>query len=77
MQEQISSGDDEKSLKILTPRRQCGILLKGCEELNWNHLRSTPDRSETHGIAERAFCHHLQDKESREHDCCETQGEDG
>ena len=25
-----------------------------CEELSWNHCTSTPHRSETHGIAERA-----------------------
>ena len=28
--------------------------MKACEELNWNHERSTPHRSETHGDAERA-----------------------
>ena len=28
--------------------------MKACEELNWNHERSTPRRSETNGIAERA-----------------------
>ena len=27
---------------------------KSCEELSWNHCTSTPHRSETHGIAERA-----------------------
>ena len=27
---------------------------KACEELTWNHCASTPHRSETHGIAERA-----------------------
>ena len=27
---------------------------KACEELSWNHCASTPHRSETHGIAERA-----------------------
>ena len=29
-------------------------LAKACEELSWNHCASTPHRSETHGIAERA-----------------------
>ena len=29
-------------------------VIKACEELNWNHERSTPHRSATHGIAERA-----------------------
>ena len=27
---------------------------KVCEDLSWNHCTSTPHRSETHGIAERA-----------------------
>ena len=27
---------------------------KGCEDLYWNHCTSTPHRSETNGIAERA-----------------------
>ena len=27
---------------------------KSCEESSWNHCTSTPHRSETHGIAERA-----------------------
>ena len=30
---------------------ECG---KSCEELSWNHCTSTPHRSETNGIAERA-----------------------
>ena len=29
-------------------------LKKACEDLSWNHCTSTPHRSETHGIAERA-----------------------
>ena len=29
---------------------------KACEDLSWNHCTSTPHRSETHGIAERAVC---------------------
>ena len=29
-------------------------FIHACEELNWNHERSTPRRSETHGIAEGA-----------------------
>ena len=28
---------------------------KSCERLSWNHRTSTPHRSETSGIAERAF----------------------
>ena len=27
---------------------------KACEDLSWNHCTSTPDKSETNGIAERA-----------------------
>ena len=27
---------------------------KACEELSWNHCKSTPHRSETNGVAERA-----------------------
>ena len=27
---------------------------KACEDLSWNHRTSTPHRSETNGIAERA-----------------------
>ena len=29
---------------------------KACEDLSWNHCSSTPHRSETNGIAERAAC---------------------
>ena len=29
---------------------------KACEDLSWNHCTSTPHRSETNGIAERAVC---------------------
>ena len=29
---------------------------KSCENLSWNHCTSTPNRSETNGIAERAVC---------------------
>ena len=29
-------------------------FVKGCEDLSWNHCTSTPQRSETRGIAERA-----------------------
>ena len=59
MQNQISSGDDEKSSKLPAPRRKSEIhlyrhsveFINACVELNWNHERSTPLRSETHGIA--------------------------
>ena len=29
---------------------------RACEDLSWNHCTSTPHRSETNGIAERAVC---------------------
>ena len=29
---------------------------KACEDLSWNHCTSTPHRSETDGIAQRAVC---------------------
>ena len=48
---------------VRTPRRKSEISLytdntlesiEFCEELHWNHERSTPRRSETNGIAWRA-----------------------
>ena len=58
----ISSRDDEKPSKLHTPRINPRSIyadnslefIKACEELNWNHGRSTPRRSETKEIAERA-----------------------
>ena len=49
-------------MKFLEPTRKPKVILtdnsvefgKSCEELSWNHCTSTPHRSETHGIAERA-----------------------
>ena len=52
-----------KSLqKFLEPTRKPKVIYtdnslefgKSCEELSWNHCTSTPHRSETSGIAERA-----------------------
>ena len=48
--------------KFLEPTRKPKVIYtdnalefgKACEELTWNHCRSTPHRSETNGIAERA-----------------------
>ena len=62
MQNQISSGDNEKPSKILTPRINPRSIktdnslefMRACKELNWNHERSSPRRSETKEIAERA-----------------------
>ena len=59
MQHQISSGDDEKSQNI------CCVQKKNQDpfvrtshwdffKLSWSHERSTPQRFETNGIAERA-----------------------
>ena len=54
---------DKGSLeKFLEPNRKPKVIFTGnslefgksCEEFSWNHCTSTPDRSETHGIAERA-----------------------
>ena len=48
--------------KVLEPNRKPKVIYtdnslefgKACEDLSWNHCTSTPHRSETHGIAERA-----------------------
>ena len=48
--------------KFLEPGRKPKVIYtdnslefgKACEDLSWNHCTSTPHRSETHGIAERA-----------------------
>ena len=58
-----SSQETQKNLmKFLEPTRKPKVIYtdnslefgKSCEELSWNHCTSTPHRSETHGIAERA-----------------------
>ena len=49
-------------MKFLEPMRKPKVIYtdnslefgKSCEEISWNHCTSTPHRSETHGIAERA-----------------------
>ena len=55
--------ETQKNLKkILEPTRRPKVIHtdnswefgKSCEELSWNHCTSTPHRSETSGIAERA-----------------------
>ena len=48
--------------KFLEPTRKPKVIYadsslefgKSCEDLSWNHCASTPHRSETNGIAERA-----------------------
>ena len=58
-----TSQETEKSLqKFLGPTTKPEVTYtdnssefgKSCEELSWNHCTSTPHRSETNGIAERA-----------------------
>ena len=58
-----TSHETKKSLmKILEPTRKPKVIFtdtalefgKSCEELSSNHCTSTPHRSETNGIAERA-----------------------
>ena len=40
--------------KVIYTDNLLGICSRPCEELSWNHCTSTPHRSETNGIAERA-----------------------
>ena len=58
-----TSQDAQRSLqKFLEPDRKPKVIYtdnslefgKACEDLSWNHCTSTPHRSETNGIAERA-----------------------
>ena len=58
-----TSQETQKNLmKFLEPARKPKVIHtdsplefgKSCEELSWNHCTSTPHRSETNGIAERA-----------------------
>ena len=58
-----TSQETQRSLqKFLEPERKPKVIYtdnslefgKACEDLSWNHCTSTPHRSETNGIAERA-----------------------
>ena len=58
-----TSQETQRSLqKFLEPERKRKVIYtdnslefgKACEDLSWNHCTSTPHRSETNGIAERA-----------------------
>ena len=57
-----SQETQRSSQKFLEPERKPKVihtdnsleLGKACEDLSWNHCTSTPHRSETNGIAERA-----------------------
>ena len=56
------TGNSKKIAKFLEPDRKPKVIYtdnslefgKACEDLSWNHCTSTPHRSETNGIAERA-----------------------
>ena len=59
-----TSQETQRSLqKFLEPERNPKVIYtdnslefgKACEDLSWNHFTSTPHRSETNGIAERAM----------------------
>ena len=59
-----TSQETERNLqKFLEPERKPKVIHtdnslefgKACEDLSWNHCTSTPHRSETNGIAERAM----------------------
>ena len=60
--QKISQETQKSLMKFLEPTRKPKVIYtdnsldigKSCEELSWNHCTSTPHRSETHGIAERA-----------------------
>ena len=58
-----TSQETQRSLqKFLEPEKKPKVIYtdnslefgKACEDLSWNHCTSTPHRSETDGIAERA-----------------------
>ena len=60
---QKTSQETQKSqMKFREPTRKPKVIYtdnskefgKSCEDLSWNHCASTPHRSETYGIAERA-----------------------
>ena len=54
--------EPREACKFLEPERKPKVIYtdnslefgKACEDLSWNHCTSTPHRSETNGIAERA-----------------------
>ena len=57
-----STSSQKNLMKFLEPTRKPQVICtddslefgKSCEELSWNHCASTPHRSQTNGIAERA-----------------------
>ena len=62
MQDKNFAGNTKELAKVLEPNRKPEVIYtenslefgKACEDLSWNHCTSTPHRSETNGIAERA-----------------------
>ena len=62
VQTKTSQGTQGSLQKFLEPDRKPKVIYtdnsmefgKACEDLSWNHCTSTPHRSETDGIAERA-----------------------
>ena len=62
VQNQNFTRNPEKLAKYLEPERNPKVIYTdnslefgiACEDLSWNHCTSTPHRSETNGIAERA-----------------------
>ena len=63
VQKQNFTRNPEKLAKIPGTERKPKVIYidnslefgKACEDLSWNHCTSTPHRSETNGIAERAM----------------------
>ena len=49
-----SSSSRRKCQKLISTDNNSLEFGKSCEDLSWNHRSSTPHRSETNGIAERA-----------------------
>ena len=62
VQKQNFTRNPEKLAKVPGVRQETKVIYtdnslefgKACEDLSWNHCTSTPHRSETNGIAERA-----------------------
>ena len=62
VQNKTSQETDKSLRRFLEPSQKPKVIYadnslefgKSCEELSWNHRTSTPHRSETNGIAERA-----------------------
>ena len=48
------SGNTKDSWRRIGSLKSFTLIGKACEDLSWNNCTSTPHRSQTHGIAERA-----------------------